>query len=130
MGGKHPMPGPVYIVSQYNGYLIGKTDDDLIGSRKEKEARGCTGWNILNIENNESIGCMGFNFIVHNKHPSKILSCTKNGQVSISEHKQWDGGSGWRIIQQKDTNIYQLISYNGYWLTINHDAQIVMLKKH
>ena len=130
MGGKHPLPGPVYIVSQYNGYLIGKTDDDLIAIRKEKEARGCTGWNILNIENNESIGCMGFNFIVHNKHPSKILSCTKNGQVSISEHKQWDGDSGWRIIQQKDNNIYQLISYNGYWLTINHDAQIVMLKKH
>ena len=40
MGGKHHCP--VHIV-QYNGYLIGKTDDDLIEIRKEKSGYR---WNI------------------------------------------------------------------------------------
>merc|ERR1712228_361813 len=35
-----------------------------------------------------------------------------------------------KVIQQKDTNIYQIACHHGYWLTINDDGEIVMLKKH
>eukprot|EP01084_Bolivina_argentea_P224739 379969_1 len=129
MGNKHPNAGHVYIISEHNGYAIGLDESHSITTTKDKESRGISGWRIFNIPNDENIGRMGFNFIIHNKYSTKLLACDDNGNICISENKKWNSLTGWKIIQQKDTNSYQLICHNGYWLTMNNDKHIIMLKK-
>eukprot|EP01083_Nonionella_stella_P275796 936819_1 len=73
---------------------------------------------------------MGYNYVIHNKHPLKLLGCDEDGNIRTSESRRWDSLSGWRIVQQKDTNVYHFINHFDYWLTVNETGDIVMLKKH
>eukprot|EP01083_Nonionella_stella_P189394 700282_1 len=130
MGGKHPAPGHVFIVSEHNGYVLAKNDEHEIVMSKNKVPRGAEGWRISNIPNDENIQRMGYNYVIHNKHPLRLLGCDENGHIITSERRQWDSLSGWRIVQQKDTNMFHFINHYDYWITVNDTGNIAMLKKH
>merc|ERR1712228_91292 len=106
------------------------SDNHCITTSNNKEPRGCVGWTIKNIDNDESKQQIGFNHIIHNKHPLKILSCSENGQLSVSNIKESDSCSLWKIIQQKDSVFYEFISFYGLWLTMDSNGCIKMLSKY
>ena len=129
MGNKHPTEGTVQIISKHNGSFLAQTDNHSITTTNNKEAQGCELWTIQNIPNDESKQRMGFNHIIHNKHPSKLLSCSENGQLRASEIEANDCCTLWKIIQQKDSNIFEIISFFGLWLSVDSNGCIKMLSK-
>ena len=133
MGGKHPAPGPLFIVSQHTGHALACDHETgrihTTPVTDSLDPRGAAGWSIRNIPNDEALDRMGFNLISHNQRPSQFLGCDSEGKLIVSPTTCWDSCSGWRLIQQRDTDIFECICFHRYWMAVDDQGRLAMRTK-